>query len=198
PRRRGVPPRRVVVARGADHARPRPRDPRRGDAREDPVLARRPRRTHRRVRAAHRSAHAAPRGEEARRRGGAPDEGASPRCALGRRRAGRKTDEAAPLLMKEPHLDARAARDLVAYVAEEAATVGTVPSDRTIVVERVPDELGDLRICVMSPFGSRVHAPWAMAALTRLREARAGDIEAVWSDDGIVFRVPGGESPPPV
>jgi ATP-dependent Lhr-like helicase len=117
---------------------------------------------------------------------------------LTRRLAEQKPDEAAALLMKEHHLDARSAADLVAYVVEETVAVGTVPSDRTIVVERVPDELGDLRICVLSPFGSRVHAPWAMAALKRLREARAGDIEAVWSDDGMVFRVPGGESPPPV
>jgi ATP-dependent helicase Lhr and Lhr-like helicase len=100
-----------------------------------------------------------------------------------------------PMLMKEQHLDERAANDLVAYVGEQASAA--VPTDRTIVVERVPDELGDLRICILSPFGSRVHAPWAMAALKRLREERAGDIEAVWSDDGIVFRVPGGEAPPP-
>ncbi|MBX3223544.1 MAG: DEAD/DEAH box helicase [Labilithrix sp.] len=106
--------------------------------------------------------------------------------------------EARARLMKEHHLDARAADDLVAYVGEETKAAGTVPSDRTIVVERIPDELGDLRICVLTPFGSRVHAPWAMAALRRLREARAGDVEAVWSDDGIVFRVPGGEAPPPV
>jgi ATP-dependent Lhr-like helicase len=104
--------------------------------------------------------------------------------------------EAIATLMKEHHLDARAASDLAAYVGEEAKTTGAVPSDRTVVVERVPDELGDLRICVLTPFGSRVHAPWAMAALKRLREERAGDIEAVWSDDGIVFRVPGGESAP--
>jgi ATP-dependent Lhr-like helicase len=96
------------------------------------------------------------------------------------------------------HLDERAANDLAAYVSEEAKTVGAVPSDRGIVVERVPDELGDLRICVLSPFGSRVHAPWSMAVLRKLREARAGDIEAVWSDDGMIFRVPGGEAPPPV
>ncbi len=106
--------------------------------------------------------------------------------------------EAIAMLMKEHHLDARAADDLVHYVGEETKAAGTVPSDKTIVIERVPDELGDLRICVLSPFGSRVHAPWAMAALKRLREERAGDIEAVWSDDGIVFRVPGGEAPPPV
>jgi len=106
--------------------------------------------------------------------------------------------DARALLVKEHHLDDRAADDLVAYIGAETKNAGTVPSDRMIVVERVPDELGDLRICVLTPFGSRVHAPWAMAALKRLREERAGDIEAVWSDDGIVFRVPGGESPPPV
>ncbi len=109
-----------------------------------------------------------------------------------------KPKDAFAMLMKEHHLDTRAANDLVAYVGEETAAIGAVPSDRTIVVERVPDELGDLRICVLTPFGSRVHAPWAMAALKRLREERAGDIEAVWSDDGIVFRVPGGETPPPI
>ncbi|HVH46485.1 MAG TPA: DEAD/DEAH box helicase, partial [Labilithrix sp.] len=117
---------------------------------------------------------------------------------LARRVAEAKPADAMAMLMKEHHLDARAANDLVAYVADESKTAGTVPSDQTIVVQRVPDELGDLRICVLTPYGSRVHAPWAMAALKRLREERAGDIEAVWSDDGIVFRVPGGETPPPI
>lgn len=117
---------------------------------------------------------------------------------LTREIAERGPADARALLVKEHHLDDRAADDLVAYIGEETKAAGTVPSDRMIVVERVPDELGDLRICVLTPFGSRVHAPWAMAALKRLREERAGDIEAVWSDDGIVFRVPGGESPPPV
>ncbi|WP_205634078.1 DEAD/DEAH box helicase [Labilithrix luteola] len=101
-------------------------------------------------------------------------------------------------LRKENRLDARSADDLVTYVQREATASGAVPSDRHIVVERVPDELGDLRICLLSPFGTRVHTPWAMAALARLRQARAGDIQAVWSDDGIVFRVPSGEAPPPV
>ena len=105
---------------------------------------------------------------------------------------------ATKLLATEHHLDERSAEELIAYVKEEAAATGTVPSDKTIVVERVPDELGDLRICVLTPFGSRVHAPWAMAALRKLREARAGDIESVSTDDGIVFRVPGGEAPPPI
>jgi ATP-dependent helicase Lhr and Lhr-like helicase len=106
--------------------------------------------------------------------------------------------EAGALLRDEHHLDARSADDLVAYVRDEVKAAGTVPSDRTIVVHRVPDELGDLRICLLTPFGSRLHQPWAMAALRRLRDARAGDIEAVATDDGIVFRVPGGEEPPPL
>jgi ATP-dependent Lhr-like helicase len=112
--------------------------------------------------------------------------------------AGLSPAEGGALLMKEHHLDARSAGDLVAYVKDEVKAAGVVPSDRTIVVERVPDELGDLRICVLTPFGSRVHQPWAMAAVRKLRDARAGDIEAVATDDGIVFRVPGGDEPPPV
>ncbi|MEA2749241.1 MAG: ATP-dependent helicase Lhr and Lhr-like helicase, partial [Myxococcales bacterium] len=112
--------------------------------------------------------------------------------------AGLSPAEGTTLLMKEHHLDARSAGDLIAYVKDQVKAAGTVPSDRTIVVERVPDELGDLRICVLTPFGSRVHQPWAMAALRKLRDGRAGDIEAVATDDGIVFRVPGGEEPPPV
>ena len=106
--------------------------------------------------------------------------------------------EATRLLQQEHHLDARSAADLIAYVKEELKATGTVPSDKTIVVERVPDELGDLRICVLTPFGSRIHAPWAMATLRKLRDARAGDIEAVSTDDGMVFRVPGGEEPLPI
>jgi ATP-dependent Lhr-like helicase len=112
--------------------------------------------------------------------------------------AGMSPAEATVLLAKEHHLDPRSASDLIAYVKDEVKAAGTVPSDRTIVVQRVPDELGDLRICVLTPFGSRVHQPWAMAALRKLRDARAGDMEAVASDDGIIFRVPGGEEPPPV
>ncbi len=112
--------------------------------------------------------------------------------------AGLTAPAATKVLREEHHLDARSADDLVAYVKEESALVGSVPSDKTIVVERVPDELGDLRICVMTPFGSRVHAPWAMAVLRRLKETRAGEIDAVTTDDGMVFRVPGGEAPPPL
>ncbi len=116
--------------------------------------------------------------------------------ALVRTVAALKPRQAHALLRAEHRLDEQAASDLVAYIHEEARVTGTVPTDQVIVVERVPDELGDLRICVLSPFGSRVHAPWSMVVLRRLREARAGEFEAVWSDDGMVFRVPGADGPP--
>ena len=73
-----------------------------------------------------------------------------------------------------------------------------MPSDRTIVVERYQDDIGDWRVCVLSPWGARVHAPWATAALAALRESHAGDVEALWSDDGMVFRVPESDAPPEV
>ena len=87
-------------------------------------------------------------------------------------------------------LDDRAATNLVAYLDEQAEATGAVPDDRTIVVERFRDEIGDWRVCVLSPFGAQVHAPWAMALQHRLGERWGQAVELMWSDDGIVVRLP--------
>ncbi|APR87780.1 Putative ATP-dependent helicase lhr [Minicystis rosea] len=101
--------------------------------------------------------------------------------------------------LREHHgLDERAADNLLAYLREQAEATGEVPSDRTIVVERYKDEIGDYRVCVLSPFGSRVHAPWCTAVLARLRTASDQDLEGIWSDDGMVFRFPGSDEPPAI
>ncbi len=93
-------------------------------------------------------------------------------------------------------LDPRAATNLVAYLRDQREATGEVPSDRTLVVERYVDEIGDWRVCVLSPWGARVHAPWATAVLARLKESSAADVEAIWSDDGMVFRIPESDEPP--
>jgi ATP-dependent Lhr-like helicase len=96
-------------------------------------------------------------------------------------------------------LDALAVRNLRAYVADEReATGGNLPTDRQIVVERFRDELGDWRICVLSPFGARVHAPWGLAIEGRIRERLGVEVQAIWSDDGIVVRLPEADETPPV
>jgi ATP-dependent Lhr-like helicase len=99
-------------------------------------------------------------------------------------------------LTKQHDLDARAAENLVRYLADQAASTGAVPDDRTIVIERTRDELGDWRICLLSPFGSRVHAPWAMAVVERVRSELGTDAETMWTDDGFVVRFPETENPP--
>jgi ATP-dependent helicase Lhr and Lhr-like helicase len=93
-------------------------------------------------------------------------------------------------------LDARAAENLMRYLADQAAATGAVPDDRTIVIERMRDELGDWRICVLSPFGGRIHAPWAMAVVERVRSETGIDAETMWTDDGFVVRFPETEAPP--
>ncbi|MEO7093787.1 MAG: DEAD/DEAH box helicase, partial [Polyangiales bacterium] len=94
--------------------------------------------------------------------------------------------------------DERAAKNLVEYLFEQADATGVVPSDQTIVVERFVDEIGDHRVCVLSPFGARVHAPWATAVTARLEARFAGEIDSIWSDDGMVFRLPESDTPPDV
>jgi len=99
-------------------------------------------------------------------------------------------------LQRDHGLDQRAAHNLLAYLDEQQAAVGAVPDDRTIVIERSRDDLGDWRVAVLSPLGSRVHAPWAMAASARLRDEAGVDVEVMWSDDGFVIRYPDGERLP--
>jgi len=90
------------------------------------------------------------------------------------------------------------AENLTAYIQDQHEATGVVPDDRTIVVERFPDELGDWRVCILSPFGGRVHAPWAMAIEGRLGQRYGLDVQVLWSDDGIAIRLPESEERIPV
>jgi ATP-dependent Lhr-like helicase len=115
---------------------------------------------------------------------------------LTRSLAAAKPDAAAKRLREAHGLDARAATNLIAYLEEQAEATGEVPSDRTLVVERYQDDIGDWRVCILSPWGARVHAPWATAVLAGLKQTQPGDVEALWSDDGMVFRIPESDEPP--
>jgi ATP-dependent Lhr-like helicase len=98
-------------------------------------------------------------------------------------------------LVRLHDLDTAAAENLRGYLDEQAAA-GAVPDDRTIVIERCLDELGDWRVCLLSPLGSRIHAPWAMAATAQIRNRTGMDVEVMWGDEGFVVRFPEVENPP--
>src|SRR5439155_3905404 len=89
-----------------------------------------------------------------------------------------------------------AVKNLLTYLDDQAAATGAVPDDRTVVVERFRDEVGDWRVCLHTPFGGRVHAPLALALEARLRETLGVDARALWTDDGIAMHLPEVESPP--
>jgi ATP-dependent Lhr-like helicase len=100
--------------------------------------------------------------------------------------------------LEQAGLDELAARNLIRYLTEQRSATGYVPDDRTLVVERFRDELGDWRVVLHSPYGDRVHAPWALAIAARLRERYGGmDVQALHTDDGIIIRVPDSDEPPP-
>jgi ATP-dependent Lhr-like helicase len=93
-------------------------------------------------------------------------------------------------------LDERAAKNLVAYLREQQQAPRVVPSDRTVVIERFRDEIGDWRLCVLTPFGGRVHAAWALALSARIRDDFGLEADAIWSDDGIIVHLPDADEPP--
>jgi ATP-dependent Lhr-like helicase len=100
---------------------------------------------------------------------------------------------AAARLSAEHMLDDLAAENLLAYLEDERDATGALPTDRRVVVERFRDELGDWRLVLLTPFGGRVHAPWALAVEARLRERLGSEVQSIWSDDGIAVRLPEGD-----
>ena len=105
-------------------------------------------------------------------------------------------DQRPEALAAEYDLDERAARNLVEYLVEQQRATRVLPSDRAIVVERFRDEIGDWRLCVLSPFGGRVHAAWSLALTARIRDRLGLECDAIWSDDGIALHLPDAEEPP--
>ena len=102
-----------------------------------------------------------------------------------------------PAVLEEQYdLDRRAANNLVEFLAEQQQATRVVPSDRAIVVERFRDEIGDWRLCVLSPFGGRVHAAWSLALSARIRDQVGLESDAIYSDDGIIVHLPDAEEPP--
>ena len=93
-------------------------------------------------------------------------------------------------LQRDYDLDARAARNLLAYLREQQAATRVLPSERTIVLERFRDEIGDWRLCILSPYGRRVHAAWGLALSARVRDRLGFEADVISSDDGIVMHLP--------
>ncbi|WP_440070166.1 ATP-dependent helicase [Streptosporangium sp. OZ121] len=123
--------------------------------------------------------------------------GAAENAKPGSAGAGSAAREGAMERIRAAGLDEYAAANLLSYLAEQRQATGYVPDDRTLLVERFHDELGDWRVVVHSPYGARVHAPWALAIGRRLRERYGVDVQALHSDDGIVLRIPDTLSDPP-
>jgi len=99
-------------------------------------------------------------------------------------------DQAALARAEAAGLDEWARHNLLGYLREQRDATRHVPDDRTVLVERFRDELGDWRLVVHSPFGAQVNGPWALAIAARMRERRGVEVSALGADDGIVLRLP--------
>jgi ATP-dependent Lhr-like helicase len=104
--------------------------------------------------------------------------------------------QSAEVLEREYDLDPRAAGNLLDYLHEQQAATRVLPSDQTVVVERFRDEIGDWRLCILSPHGGRVHAAWGLALAARIRSELGLEADAIWSDDGIAIHLPDADEPP--
>ena len=111
---------------------------------------------------------------------------------------GMEAERAAERLQQRSKFDELAASNLLMYLSDQKAATGAVPDDRTIVIERFRDQLGDWRLAVLTPFGARVHAPWALAARARLQERLDLEVQMIYTDDGFALRLPEADRAPNV
>ena len=91
-------------------------------------------------------------------------------------------------LADEAPLDPHAVSNLCAYVEEQRDRTGALPTDRAVTLERFRDEVGDWRVCILTPFGARIHAPWAMALERRIARRYGFEVQTLWTDDGLALR----------
>src|SRR5438067_1701637 len=99
---------------------------------------------------------------------------------------------------KEQSVAAPAASNLLDYLSDQVQATGKVPTDRAIVIERFRDQLGDWRLSVLTPFGARIHAPWAMAARARMQERLDLEVQMIYTDDGFALRLPEADRAPDI
>ena len=109
----------------------------------------------------------------------------------------REGEDARRWLAGEAPLDPYAAANLCAYVEEQRDRTGTLPTDRAVTIERFRDEIGDWRVCILTPFGARIHAPWAMALERRIGERYGFQVQTLWTDDGFALRFADMDDLPP-
>ena len=106
-------------------------------------------------------------------------------------------ERATERLRTDYHLDEWAASNLLEFLREQERA-SALPTDRTMVVERFRDEIGDWRVCLLTPFGGRVHAPWSMALAARIRDSLGLEVQSLWSDDGIALHFPDADVAPSI
>jgi ATP-dependent helicase Lhr and Lhr-like helicase len=116
--------------------------------------------------------------------------------ALVRTLQGQPPAAALERLEREHDLDRRAGENLLQYLDDQKRATGQIPDDKNIVIERTRDELGDWRVCLLTPLGGQILAPWSMAVLAKIQEEHTVDVETLWTDDGLVVRFPEIDDPP--
>ncbi len=115
-----------------------------------------------------------------------------------RKASTQRGDRLVNFVARQTPLDRFAAENLAAYIKAQREHCDVLPTDRQICVERFRDELGDWRVCILTPFGARLHAPWAMAIQHQLSSANGFETQLMYSEDGIVLRFADTEELPEV
>lgn len=84
-------------------------------------------------------------------------------------------------------LNVASAEQLVDYLARARQTLGALPSQDTLLMERFFDESGGTQLVIHTPFGSRINRAWGLALRKRFCRTFNFELQAAASEDAIVL-----------
>jgi ATP-dependent Lhr-like helicase len=93
-------------------------------------------------------------------------------------------------------MDRWSAESLLSHFAKQIDMIGTLPTDKQIIVEQFYDEVGDPRLYIHSVFGGKVNAPWAFALQHKMEELSGVEVQSQFDDDGLMLRFIDTAQPP--
>jgi ATP-dependent helicase Lhr and Lhr-like helicase len=88
-------------------------------------------------------------------------------------------------LKEECGLDDAGAEQIVEYILQGRAVLGSVPTQRTIIAERFFDEGGGMQLIIHAPFGGRINKAWGLALRKRFCRSFNFELQAAATDNGL-------------
>jgi ATP-dependent Lhr-like helicase len=95
-------------------------------------------------------------------------------------------------------IDNPAARNICKYIQAQKQAVGFIQTDRRLILETYPDEAGEWRVVLHSPFGAKLHMALGYVIKDHWAQQYGYEAEMLALDEALLFHCPASIEPPAI